>query len=98
MALLTPTSRRSSLATPALCALLTLLASFVASAQADDRTPPPWEFTDPKDDPLNPLRYIANNTLSAVAICAYLSAALRLFFCLRVVWALARGVAVLMGL
>ncbi|CDO75869.1 hypothetical protein BN946_scf184672.g2 [Trametes cinnabarina] len=62
------TRRLSSLTTPLLCAALTVLAAFVSSVHADDRTPPPWEFTDPKDDPFNPLRYIANNTLSAIAI------------------------------
>ncbi|KAH9853036.1 RTA1-like protein [Lenzites betulinus] len=72
-------SRRSgtlqALASPLACAALTLLA-LASSAQADDRTPPPWEFTDPKDDPFNPLRYIANNTLSAIAISLVLAVAL----------------------
>ncbi|KAI0823126.1 RTA1-like protein [Trametes gibbosa] len=68
-------SRRSG-PLQAVCAALTILAAFVSFAQADDRTPPPWEFTDPKDDPFNPLRYIANNTLSAIAISLVLAAAL----------------------
>ncbi|KAH9891035.1 RTA1-like protein [Cubamyces lactineus] len=57
-------------------ALAILFASLVSSAQADDRTPPPWEFTDPKHDPYNPLQYIANNTLSAIAISLVLFVAL----------------------
>ncbi|EIW64953.1 RTA1-like protein [Trametes versicolor FP-101664 SS1] len=56
---------------PILCAALTLLA-FASSAQAQD----PLVFTDPKDDPFNPLRYIANNTLSAIAISLVLVVAL----------------------
>ncbi|KAI0374517.1 RTA1-like protein [Pilatotrama ljubarskyi] len=61
---------------PSFCAALTVLAAFVASVQAEDRTPPPWAFSDPKHDPFNPLRYIASNTLSAIAISLVLAAAL----------------------
>ncbi len=47
--------------------------------------PVPWVFTDPKNDPFNPLKYIANNTLSAIAICACLfSSALPAGCCIRV--------------
>ena len=51
------------------CAMVTVLAACVASAEAA-YMPVPWVFTDPKHDPFNPLQYIANNTLSAIAICA----------------------------
>ena len=46
------------------CAMVTVLAACVASAEAA-YMPVPWVFTDPKHDPFNPLQYIANNTLSA---------------------------------
>ncbi|KAI0823125.1 RTA1-like protein [Trametes gibbosa] len=68
--------RSGCLASPLVCAALTVLAAFVSSAQAADQTPPPWVFTDPKDDPFNPLQYIANNTLSAIAISLVLAVAL----------------------
>ncbi|RPD81652.1 RTA1-domain-containing protein [Lentinus tigrinus ALCF2SS1-7] len=75
-----PHSRTSRVPSPArttswLCAVLTVLAACAASAEAA-YTPVPWTFTDPKDDPFNPLRYISNNTLSAIAISLVLATAL----------------------
>ncbi|KAI0768626.1 RTA1-domain-containing protein [Trametes elegans] len=71
-----PRSLSSTASAQFLCAALTVLAACAVSVHADDRTPPPWEFTDPKNDPFNPLRYIANNTLSAIAISLVLVVAL----------------------
>jgi hypothetical protein len=49
--------------------LLTFLLGHVTSAQAADNTTqcPSDPYQDPKNDPCNPLGYIANNTLTAVA-------------------------------
>jgi hypothetical protein len=49
--------------------LLTFLLGYVSSAQAADNTTqcPSDPYQDPKNDPCNPLGYIANNTLTAVA-------------------------------
>ncbi|RDX56235.1 RTA1-domain-containing protein [Lentinus brumalis] len=58
-----------------LCAVFTVLAACAASAEAA-YMPVPWVFTDPKNDPFNPLKYIANNTLSAIAISLVLFIAL----------------------
>lgn len=62
-----------------LCAALVCLAGFAASAEAA-YMPVPWVFTDPKNDPFNPLRFIASDTLTAIAFCACLSPR---FFLLR---------------
>ena len=45
---------------------MSLLVSLLARAAT--AAPDPYEFTDPKLDPYNPLRYIASNTLTAIAI------------------------------
>ena len=57
------------MATSWLGAALVCLAGCAASAEAA-YMPVPWVFTDPKNDPFNPLRYIADNTLTAIAFCA----------------------------
>ncbi|KAI0724209.1 RTA1-domain-containing protein [Cerioporus squamosus] len=68
-------SARASSSASWLCAVFTMIAACVASAEAA-YMPVPWVFTDPKNDPFNPLRYIANNTLSAIAISLVLFIAL----------------------
>lgn len=51
---------------------LALFSSLVL-AKSDGKLPPgETPFTDPKDDPNNPLRYIPNNILTAVAVPLYL--------------------------
>ncbi|KAH9912262.1 RTA1-like protein, partial [Epithele typhae] len=52
-----------------------VLAACVEQAQGA-YMPVPWVFTDPKNDPYNPLRYIVSNTLTAIAISLVLAVAL----------------------
>ncbi|KAI0757343.1 RTA1-domain-containing protein [Daedaleopsis nitida] len=58
-----------------LCAVLLCLAGCAARAEAA-YMPVPWVFTDPRNDPFNPLRYIADNTLTAIATSLVLAVAL----------------------
>lgn len=56
-----------------LCLLffLSQLAPFTSAAQHTN-LPRPDPFADPKHDPYNPLKYIASNTLTAIAFCEIL--------------------------
>ena len=46
--------------------VFTLIAFILPASGSDPNT-----FTDPKHDPLNPLKYIASNVLTGIAVCKY---------------------------
>ncbi|KAJ8086698.1 hypothetical protein PM082_005521 [Marasmius tenuissimus] len=64
-------------------ALAVLLSSFSAIEARQPSIPRPDPFADPKHDPYNPLRYIASNTLTAIAFSLILSVALLQTWCVR---------------
>ena len=45
------------------------LIALIFSASAAILPSDPYTFADPKHDPLNPLKYIASNTLTGLAFC-----------------------------
>ncbi|KAG8865224.1 hypothetical protein FRB96_000114 [Tulasnella sp. 330] len=59
---------------------LVLLSSLVLLAKAAAPVRPADPFADPKDDLYNPLRYIASNTLTSIALALYLPTTIALFF------------------
>ncbi|KAF8812497.1 RTA1-like protein [Phlegmacium glaucopus] len=62
-------------------ALFTLI-SLIHSATAASRPSDPFTFTDPKDDPFNPLKYIASNVLTGVAFSLIMLVALLQTWCI----------------
>ncbi|KAJ7240330.1 RTA1-like protein [Mycena haematopus] len=60
----------------ALCLVLLLAVSAVQAARQKNLPRPTDPFADPKDDPYNPLRYIASNVLTAIGFALVLLVAL----------------------